>query len=143
MRVFFIAVGALCVGLIAGFFVGREFPSNQSPAPAEQARSARPLVLTPEAVQQVFRFRDQHKLAVPFRLRVEVTELPGGKGKHAIDLDTAPTLPEDMEFEFEGVRVVIARSQIEKLRGSTVGYRVLPDREGFYVINPNLPDSRE
>jgi hypothetical protein len=31
---------------------------------------------------------------------------------------------------------------VEKLRGSTVGYRVVPD-EGFYVNNPNLPDTRE
>lgn len=107
-------------------------------------QATRPVVtLTPEAVQQAFRYRDQHKVTGPWRLRVEVHERPGGLGKHSVDLDLDPTSPEDYEYDFEGVRVVVARSQVEKLRGSTVGYRVLPDKEGYYVCNPNLSDTRE
>lgn len=145
MRTSLIAIGALCFGLVAGFFVGREFPPSRHAAPVNGLRTRvdPPVVLTPEAVQQAFRYRDQHKVVGPWRLRVEVKELPDGKGKHAVDLDLDPTLPGDLEYDFEGIQVVVARSQVEKLRGSTVGYRVFPDKEGFYVSNPNLPDSRE
>jgi Fe-S cluster assembly iron-binding protein IscA len=117
---------------------------RQATGPAAAPKAAGPVVtLTPEAVQQVFRYREHHKVTGPWRLRIEVQERPGGRGKHLVDLDLDPTSPDDFEYHFEGIRVVIARSQVEKLRGSTVGYRVLPDKEGFYVSNPNLPDTRE
>jgi Fe-S cluster assembly iron-binding protein IscA len=117
---------------------------RQTAGPGVAPKAAGPVVtLTPEAVQQAFRYRDHHKVTGPWRLRIEVQERPGGRGKHLVDLDLDPTSPNDFEYDFEGIRVVIARSQVEKLRGSTVGYRVLPDKEGFYVSNPNLPDTRE
>jgi Fe-S cluster assembly iron-binding protein IscA len=119
---------------------------NRQPAdePGVGPQPAEPVVtLTPEAVQQVFRYRDRYKVTGPWRLRIEVKERPGGLGKHLVDLDLDPTSPEDYEYDFEGIRVVIARSQIGKLHGSLVGYRVLPDKEGFYVSNPNMPDTRE
>jgi Fe-S cluster assembly iron-binding protein IscA len=116
---------------------------NRRAAPSATAPSAPVVTFTPEAVQQVFRYRDHHKVAGRWRLRVEVHVRPGGLGKHLVDLDLDPTSPDDFEYDFEGIRVVVARSQVDKLRGSTVGYRALPDKEGFFVTNPNLPDTQD
>jgi Fe-S cluster assembly iron-binding protein IscA len=146
MRTSIIAGMALCAGLVAGFFFGRGVPSDRPPGPnsSEREQADRPVVvLTPEAVKQAFRARDQHKVVGRWRLRVEVKELPGGKGKHTVDLDLDPTSPDDFEYDFEGIRIVIARTQIEKLKGTTVGYYEYPDRQGFFVKNPNLADSTE
>jgi Fe-S cluster assembly iron-binding protein IscA len=69
-----------------------------------------------------------------------VIELPGGKCRHLVDLDTDPTTVEDFEYDFQGIRVVVARTQITRLRGSSVGYRRMEDgTEGFFVHNPNYP----
>jgi Fe-S cluster assembly iron-binding protein IscA len=113
-------------------------------APCKDRLAGRPVVvLTPDAVRQVFRYRDRHGVTGRWRLRVEVQELPNGRGRHRVDLDLDPTAAEDLEYDFEGIRVVVARSQVEKLRGTTLGYHVYPDKEGFTVRNPNLPDTRE
>lgn len=54
---------------------------------------ADPIVrITSEAVRQVFRYRDRHRVSGPWRLRVGVQERPGLPGKHTVDLD--PTRPD-------------------------------------------------
>ena len=98
------------------------------------------VVFTEGAVKEVFRYRDLHRVTGRWRLRVEVIELPGGKCRHLVDIDTDPSAAEDFEFDFQQIRVVVARSQINRLRGSSVGYRRMADgTEGFFVHNPNYP----
>ena len=81
-----------------------------------------------------------HKVTGKWRLRVEVIELSAGKCRHLVDLDIDPTAPEDFEYDFQGIPVVVSRSKINRLRGSTVGYRKMADgTEGFFVHNPNFP----
>jgi Fe-S cluster assembly iron-binding protein IscA len=128
-------VAALVLTLPAGACTRQ---AAKVPSGPEQSRT--PVVtFTPEAVRQVFRYRDLHRVQGPWRLRIEVREQPGGTAKHLVDLDLDPASPDDYEYDFEGIRVVVARSQISRLRGSTVGYHAGPDREGFFVSNPNLP----
>lgn len=107
--------------------------------------SAGPIVVFTEgAVKQVFRYRDIHKLSGKWRLRVEVIELSKDKCRHLVDLDVDPTRPEDFEYDFQGIRVVVSKSQIDRLRGSSVGYRKLDDgTEGFFVRNPNYRESAD
>lgn len=129
----------LALGMVTLWFAG----CKQSATAPNKDQLADPpvVVLTPEAVKQALRYRDHHKVTGRWRLRIEVKELPNGMGKHSVDLDLDQPSTQDFEYEFEGIRVVINRSQIEKLRGTTVGYRVYPDREGFFVTNPNIPNS--
>jgi Fe-S cluster assembly iron-binding protein IscA len=97
-------------------------------------------VFTEGAVKEVFRHRDLHKVSGRWRLRVEVIGLPGGKCRHLVDLDLDPTNAGDFEYDFQQIRVVVARSQINRLRGSSVGCRWMADgTEGFFVHNPNCP----
>jgi Fe-S cluster assembly iron-binding protein IscA len=115
-------------------------PPSSPPPSGEEVQGEPIIVLTEGAVKQVFRYRDLHKLSGKWRLRVEVIELPGGKCRHLVDLDVDPTNQEDFEYDFQGVRIVVARSQISRLRGSSVGYRKMEDgTEGFFVHNPNYP----
>ena len=115
-------------------------PAPAPPVGVAAADEEPVVVFTEGAVKEVFRYRDLHKVSGRWRLRVEVIELPGGKCRHLVDLDVDPTTAEDFEYDFQQIRVVVARSQINRLRGSSVGYRRMADgTEGFFVHNPNYP----
>lgn len=55
---------------------------------------------------------------------------------HKLDLD-AVVDSGDYTFESSGIRMVVAKSQAELLKGTEVDYVREGDQEGFKILNPN------
>src|SRR5262249_46503154 len=111
---------------------------REVPAPSTAAEA--PIVaLTPAAAQFVQWHCGRNGVTGDWYLRVAVEELPGGVGRYSADLETAVG-PDDEVFLSQGVRVVVATSQVGKLRGAVLGHGTGPEGAGFFVDNPRLPD---
>jgi Fe-S cluster assembly iron-binding protein IscA len=119
----------------------REVATSAPAAVPPGAGEAPVVALTPAAAQFVHWHCGQSGVSGDWYLRIGVEALPGGVGRYSADLETAVG-PDDEVFLSQGVRVVVARSQADMLRGAVVGYGTGPEGAGFFVENPRLPDYR-
>lgn len=112
-------------------------------AAAPEIPSERPiLTLTPAAAQFVHWHCGQNNVSGDWYLRVGVEELPGGVGRYSVELESQVGEADEV-FVSQGVRVVVARDQVEKLRGAVVGHHSGAGGVGFFVDNPRLPQANE
>ncbi len=122
------------------FGVGVELraPTESSAAPPQEASAGAPAILTlsPEAAQFVHWHCGQHNVVGDWRLRVGVTKASNDVPRHTVEIDLGPISADDVEFVTQGVRVVVARSELDQLRGSRVGYATTSGGTGFYVEHP-------
>jgi uncharacterized protein (TIGR03067 family) len=96
--------------------------------------------LSPAAAQLVLLHSEKENVTGPWRVRLGVKDMGGGVGQHSLDLDTGPVGPDDYTFESGGIGFVVAKSQVEKLRGTTIDYHLGEAARGFVVYNPNFPE---
>jgi iron-sulfur cluster assembly protein len=78
-------------------------------------------------------------MAEPYYVRVRV--VPGGCNGYQFKLGVEPEIgPEDQAFRAGGVQVVVARRQVEMLRGTEVDYVEKDDARGFKINSPKWDD---
>ncbi|MGI9310447.1 MAG: HesB/IscA family protein [bacterium] len=95
------------------------------------------ITITSKAAEQVLQSIAQQPDAPALSLRVAAKRLADGSFDYAMGLDQPNQ--HDTCAESNGVRVVVAPTSVEFLRGATLDYVALDGAHQFIFMNPNDP----
>jgi Fe-S cluster assembly iron-binding protein IscA len=76
-------------------------------------------------------------VAKEWRLRVSARITPDGELNHEVSFQPFLAPTDDIECEFDGVKVIVSNGNVRRLRGSRIDYGTEGERRGFIVNNPN------
>ncbi len=122
------------VGNIYVFLYGLNDFNQKKMSTATLSPSA-PLTLTPGAVQELKKLKEQQEISADFGLRVGV-EGGGCAGMNYI-LGFDQKKEGDSEYDIEGIRVFMNKAHGLYLAGMEVDFRDGLDARGFVFNNPN------
>lgn len=93
--------------------------------------------ITPEALAQLVRLRDEEPDGEQLGLRLEVIANPGEEFKYDLSFDkvTQAALTDEVK-KIENLRVIVPQASKEHIVGSVLDYS---ERQGLIIRNPNKP----
>ena len=101
-----------------------------------QETTAKEVFLTKNAAKKALEFREKEGKNSGFGLRVAVS--PGGCAGFMYQLEFDKTSQQDdVEFEQNGLKLIVSKSHLPMLAGTTIDYVDSLEGSGFKIENPN------
>jgi len=102
------------------------------------AGASEPIVtITPAALEELVKLRDEEPEADTLGLRLAIASAPGEDFRYDLSFDEYLTAAFTDEVRtHEGLKVIVPGADLELLRGATLDYN---DNQGLVIRNPNRP----
>jgi Fe/S biogenesis protein NfuA len=112
--------------------------SGKSPKASANAGASEPIVtITPAALEELVKLRDEEPDADKLGLRLAIASAPGEDFRYDLSFDEYLTAAFTDEVRtHEGLKVIVPGTDLELLRGATLDYN---DNQGLVIRNPNRP----
>jgi Fe/S biogenesis protein NfuA len=112
--------------------------SAKSPLAGSNTATSEPIVtITPAALAELVKLRDEEPDADKLGLRLALASAPGEDFRYDLSFDEYLTAAFSDEVRtHDGLKVIVPGNDLELLRGATLDYN---DNQGLVIRNPNRP----